>query len=86
MPGETDVTDQFFIGIGIGFAIALVLWIATMRTYDRYLMRASKAQNRTPVCIRGQFFYVVPASEYVHEHLQLRRVADSFNRSEIRHD
>lgn len=79
------MTLHFWLGFSTGLLIGVMHWIVSRRSFEQYLMSKADKARRTPVCIRGQVFYLLPESEYVHDYLQLRRVADSFNKVESRY-
>lgn len=49
-------------GIIFGLLIGIICWIVSMMAYKRYLVLA--AQQRTPVCINRNFYYIVSEHDY----------------------
>ena len=46
---------------GLGFLLGALI---ISRSNDSYLLSAGRELWRTPICVRGKFFYVVPEKEY----------------------
>lgn len=55
---------EYLIGLGL-FSLGIFLgsnWIYIQR--NNYIEIKSNKENRTPMCVKGKFYYVVPEKEY----------------------
>jgi hypothetical protein len=56
---------MFMLGLTIGVLAGLALLVCHNLLYAGLLERKAAPTDRTPECINGKFFYIVPESEYV---------------------
>lgn len=61
------------MSFAFGFLIAGALFYIGSYLNDKYMISKAYDEHRTAVCIRNQFFYIVPEEEYVALRVKLTR-------------